>query len=134
MCDEKDQQTAPSVRTAPAGLSPLTGLHRALVQDQAQEVTANHKKRNKTCSNNSVQGIEGFDFLVTLKIFTGFSSPDLVATPSTEGINKLLTYQNEPGSIHHPLHHSAFGCFFFFFLILIGDNKLFIYNCNGNGV
>lgn len=114
MRDEKDQQTAPRVRTAPAGLSPLTGLHRALVQDQAQEVTADHNKRNKTCSNNSAQGIEGFDFLVTLKIFTGFSSPDLVATPSTEGIiNKLLTYQNEPGSIHHPLHHSAFGCFFF---------------------
>lgn len=124
---------AQHVKTAPAGLSPLSGLHRALVQDQAQEVMAHHKKRNKTCSNNSVQGTECFDFLVTLKIFTGFSSPDLVATPSTEGINKLLTYQNEPGGIHHPLHHSAFGCFFFF-PVLIGNNKLFIYNCIGNGV
>ena len=118
---------------APAGPSPVSGFHKALRGDQAQEVMTNHKKRNKTCSNNSVQCTECFDFLVTLKIFTGFSSPDLVATPSTEGINKLLTCQSEPGSIHRLLHHSAFGCFFFFFF-LIGYSKLFIYTCIGNGV
>lgn len=62
-----------------------------------------------------MQGTECFDFLVTLKIFTGFSSPDLVATPSTEEINKSLTYQNEPGGIIANFIILPFGAFSFLF-------------------
>lgn len=72
------------------------------------------------------------DSHVTLKIFTGFSSPDLVATPSTEGINKLLTYQNESGSIISCFIFLPFGAFFFLFYI--GSNKSLMYNCTDNGV
>lgn len=100
---------------APAGLSPSGDCTGLLYEIRPTGLWLIIKKGQETCTNNRVQCRECFDFLVPLNIFTGFSSAEVVATPSTEGINKLLTYQNERGGLIADFVILPFVIFFSFF-------------------